>query len=412
MSANNNQAVAASLSQAKAAHDHLATPLLASVSNAAFREETDRMTALLHAVADAEAGTEGSVVPISWSMVQDIVRAGMAGKFFSIGDQLTCQRSNVNLVWDVIGIDHDTPADPQFTHSLTLQLHDCFPTAMQFDAPEAFYYAENGLEAGTYHFTIGGTDYQFTLESAIAARSQLILNFTGSTPTSIFVSDAVGGDFVKDTNGTDDLTIAVTAGSGGKELNDNYINDINRVNKGSNNYKESAIRQWLNNNAVAGSVWTPKNNFDRPPTWHTGNNAIAGFMNGMDEDFLAVLGNVTKVTAKNTATDGGGSDTTTEKFFLLSKSEVYGGLENGVDEGAAYPYYANYSGLSAAGFGEDSNRIKYIASAQQLQPQLWWIRTPFYNSSVSQEYISDKGVVATGTSPRATLKAAPACCVI
>lgn len=378
------------------------------VSEETYIEQTDKLAVYLAAIA---AKGDGTLRPTSWSDVQSIVRNGLASKVFAIGDQLTCQRNNVNLVWDVIGIDHDTPADPQFTHSLTLQLHDCFPTSMMFDAPEAFYYTENGLEAGTHHFTANGTDYQFTLESNIAANSQLILNFTDNTPTSIFVSAEVGGDFVKDTNGNN-LTIAVTAGSGGTPLNDNYINDINRANKGSNNYKESAIRQWLNSNAAAGSVWTPKNNFDRPPTWHTGNNAIAGFMNGMDEDFLAVLGNVTKVTAKNTVTDGGGSDTTTEKFFLLSKSEVYGGLENGVDEGAAYPYYANYSGLSAAGVGEDGNRIKYIAIAQQLQPQRWWIRTPFYNSSSSQEYISDKGVVANGTSPRATLQVAPACCVI
>ena len=394
MSANNNPAVAASLSQAKAVYDRL----------------QGQIDALVLIVRDFHDVITPSAT--SWADVQAIVRAGLADKAFPIGTKMYCHRGNDILEWDVIGIDHDTPADPQFTHSLTLQLHNCFPTTIQFDAPEAFYYCPSVLTAGTHHFTVNGTNYQFTLESAIAADSQLILNFTDNTPTSIFISAAVGGDFVKDTNGENNLTIAVTAGSGGKELNDNYINDINRVNKGSNNYKESAIRQWLNNNAAAGSVWTPKNNFDRPPEWHTGNNAIAGFMNGMDEDFLAVLGNVTKVTAKNTATDGGGSDTTTEKFFLLSKSEVYGGLENGVDEGAAYPYYANYSGLSAAGFGEDSNRIKYIASAQQLQPQLWWIRTPFYNSSVSQEYISDKGVVATGTSPRATLKAAPACCVI
>ena len=338
MSANNNQAVAASLSQAKAAHDHLATPLLASVSNAAFREETDRMTALLHAVADAEAGTEGSVVPTSWGMVQDIVRAGMAGKFFSIGDQLTCQRSNVNLVWDVIGIDHDTPADPQFTHSLTLQLHDCFPTAMQFDAPEAFYYAENGLEAGTYHFTMGSTDYQFTLESAIAAGSQLILGFTSDVPSAITVASTRGGT-------VSEGSIAVTVGSGGTPLDTDYLNDINRVIYGSNNYKESAIRQWLNSDAAAGSVWSPQNNFDRPSSW-SGN--TAGFMNGMDADFLAAIGKTHIVVARNTATDGGGSDEMDDYFFLLSRSEVYGGVEvSGVNEGAAYPYYSDYSVTSS-----------------------------------------------------------------
>ena len=90
----------------------------------------------------------------SWEDVQKAVRSGIASKIFSIGAQLTCQKDGTNLVWDVIGIDHDTPADPQFTHSMTLQLHDCFPTVIQFDAPEAFYYAENGLAAGTYHFAI------------------------------------------------------------------------------------------------------------------------------------------------------------------------------------------------------------------------------------------------------------------
>ena len=55
----------------------------------------------------------------------------------------------------------------------------------------------------------------------------------------------------------------------------------------------------------------------------------------------------------------GGSDTTTEKFFLLSRSEVYGGLENSVNEGTPYPYYADYSQLgNTAGTGADSNRVK------------------------------------------------------
>ena len=402
MSANNNQAVAASLSQAKAAHDHLATPLLASVSNAAFREETDRMTALLHAVADAEAGTEGSVVPISWSMVQDIVRAGMAGKFFSIGDQLTCQRSNVNLVWDVIGIDHDTPADPQFTHSLTLQLHDCFPTAMQFDAPEAFYYAENGLEAGTYHFTMGSTDYQFTLESAIAAGSQLILGFTSDVPSAITVASTRGGT-------VSEGSIAVTVGSGGTPLDTDYLNDINRVIYGSNNYKESAIRQWLNSDAAAGSVWSPQNNFDRPSSW-SGN--TAGFMNGMDADFLAVLGKTHIVVARNTATDGGGSDEMDDYFFLLSRSEVYGGVEvSGVNEGAAYPYYSDYSNLATAGTGNDSNRIKYLKGTEPPATQAWWTRTPNSGSGCTARHVFAAGYVLNHYASNSS-GVAPACNVI
>ena len=39
------------------------------------------------------------------------------------------------FVWDVIGIDHDKPTDPRFTHSLTIQSHDIL-LAAQFDAAE------------------------------------------------------------------------------------------------------------------------------------------------------------------------------------------------------------------------------------------------------------------------------------
>ena len=346
----------------------------------------------------------GIVEVESWADVQKIVRAGMASKIFSIGDQLTCQRDGIDLVWDIIGIDHDTPADPQFTHSLTLQLHDCFTTFIQFDAPEAFYYAENGLEAKTYHFTMGSTDYQFTLESDIAADSQLILNFTGNTPTSIFVSATVGGDFVKDTNGIDNLTIAVTAGSGGDELTG--VNDINRVRYGSNNYKESAIRQWLNKGAAAGSVWTPQTDFDRPPSWSS---TAAGFMYGMDADFLAVLGEVTKVTAKNTVTDGGGYDVTSDKFFLLSRSEVYGGVEvSGVDEGTVYPYYDKpYSDLSEAGIEADSNRIKYMGNLTRY----WYNRTPQSSNAHAVRTVRPNGTVYTNYSSD-SLSIATACNVI
>ena len=330
----------------------------------------------------------------SWKDVQIIVRAGLADKAFPIGTKMYCNRGNVTLKWDVIGIDHDTPADPQFAHSLTLQLHYCFPTAIQFDAPEALYYCETGLEAGTYHFTLSGTDYQFTASADIAAGSQLMLAFTGNVPSGITVADTKGG-------AVSEGSITVTAGSGGTALDTDYLNDINRVIYGSNNYKESAVRQWLCSSAATGSVWTPQNDFDRPPSWTS---TADGFMNGMDGDFLAVLGNVTKTTAKNS----GGSDTTTEKFFLLSRSEVYGGLENSVNEGTPYPYYADYSELgNTAGTGADSNRVKTKNSA----PQNWWLRTSYYSDAYSVRYILQDGSISN-VYARGSVSVAPACCVI
>ena len=148
------------------------------------------------------------------------------------------------------------------------------------------------------------------------------------------------------------------------------INSIQRALLGSNNYKESAIRQWLTSDAVAGSVWKPQTNFDRPPSW---NDTLKGFMNGMDEDFLSVIKPTSIKTARNTLTDGGGVDTTQDKFFLLSKPQIYGGATvNEVDEGSPYEYFLRYSDLRAAGAGSDKNRIKTRnGSAQQ-----YWLRSP------------------------------------
>jgi len=71
----------------------------------------------------------------SWQQVQHIVRAGLHHQVFQIGDQFVATFNGQPVLWDVIGIDHDKPTDPRFTHSLTIQSHDCLLNA-QFDAKE------------------------------------------------------------------------------------------------------------------------------------------------------------------------------------------------------------------------------------------------------------------------------------
>lgn len=355
----------------------------------------------------------------SWADVQTIVRAGLADKAFPVGTKMYCHRGNDLLEWDVIGIDHDTPADPRFTHSLTLQLHDCFPTLMQFDAPEAFYYAENGLEAGTYHFTIDSaydatyndlTSYQFTLTQAVPASGQLCFDWISNTQASAAkvtsYASATALEQVAVSEGTDGRNIGELSVAGDFA---NNLNSIKRVQYGSNNYKESAIRQWLNNSAAAGSVWTPQTNFDRPPAWK---NTAAGFMNGMDADFLAAIGKTHIVVVRNNATDGGGSDEMDDYFFLLSRSEVYGGVEvSGVNEGAAYPYYSDYSNLAASGTGKDSNRIKYLKGTKPPATQAWWTRTPSSVSGCTACHVIATGSVNTHYASKSS-GVAPACNII
>lgn len=60
----------------------------------------------------------------SWEQVQQIVRAGLASDYFEIGDQFASLYGYGAIVWEVIGIDIDTPSDNHLTHSLTIQTRD------------------------------------------------------------------------------------------------------------------------------------------------------------------------------------------------------------------------------------------------------------------------------------------------
>lgn len=71
----------------------------------------------------------------SWADVQRLVRLGLASQVFNIGDQFVSAYDGGEITWEVIGIDVDTPADSNYTHSMTIQTMKCFH-AIQFDAPE------------------------------------------------------------------------------------------------------------------------------------------------------------------------------------------------------------------------------------------------------------------------------------
>ena len=381
------------------------------VSEETFAEKMDTQNVLLAGLLEAQSG---SIKPTSWANVQALVRAGLHNKVFSIGDQLVCQKGSSNITWDVIGIDHDTPADSQFTHSLTLQLHDCLSSTMQYDAPEALYYAASGLSAGTYNFTIqsgydetygGGKTYQFTLTQDVPVGGQLTFGWANNTQAVNAKITSYSGA----TSTTQIEQVSVTEGNGGTSLGttdgtNTNVNHIHRVRFGSNNPLQSALRQFLNSDKSAGNVWTPQTNFDRPPAW-AGN--TAGFMSDLDSDFLAVTGKVNKTTALNTVTDGGGSVTLDDKFFLLSRSEVYGGLENNINEGSPYPYYKDYSNFSEASEAADINRIKYRNGTAQL----WWLRSPYAVAANSVRGVSTGGIVSQYSSS-GVYGIAPACNII
>lgn len=335
------------------------------------KEQFDTMNVLLAAI----ASNSGGIKVESWRDVQSIVRLGLADKVFSIGDQLVCNKGDQQLVWDIIGFDHDVPADPQYKHSMTLQLHDALPNAMQFDGEEALFYCETELVAGTYNFTLiadfdtdygGGKTYQFTLTTAVPADGVIVFHWKDkvdaiksliATYENITATEAIE-------------SVGVTEGEGGTDLETigGGCNHTRRVKAGSNNWEQSAIRQFLNSKGAAGTYWTPQTKFDRHPAW---NADTAGFLSDLDEDFQEVIGEVTKRTALDTEVDGGGYKDLTERFFLLARGEAYAKDQNEINEGAPYEYYSLGSDLSNEATTADSNRIKY----QKGSSISWWIRS-------------------------------------
>ena len=330
------------------------------------------------------------------------------------GDAIIVHETAAKLAFDVIGINHDTPSDSQYEYSLTLQLHDCI-AELQFCARQALFAFPEGLAAGTYHFTIGAQPWytsdvnktvQFTLANAIAAGGQLVIN-------NAYNATAIGSTisaFASATASTAAETVTMSEGSAGTDLGTvnnaktATVNSIQRALLGSNNYNECALRQYLNSDKPAGQVWTPASVFDRAPSWAA---SSAGFLHGLDPEFVKVLGKVKKKTALDTVSDGGGSIETDEKVFLLSRSEIYAGDNITGGEGTPYAYYSMFSDYNAPNAGADTNRIKYRAGVAKY----WWLRSPRVGGA-NVCHVYPTGTFNSYNSAANSYGVAPACVIV
>ena len=107
---------------------------------------------------------------------------------------------------------------------------------------------------------------------------------------------------------------------------------------GNNRWSVSNIRQWLNSSGPANSWFKPQHEYDAPPT--SGNVSSAdgayadapGFLAGFSANVLQHFTDITNITALCNA-DGGGSETTVDKVFLPSRTEMGYGKINGIAEG-------------------------------------------------------------------------------
>lgn len=304
----------------------------------------------------------------SWEQLQQKVRNNDMVDI-SIGDQYGTSYQGKQLIFDTISKNIDTPANPNLSHTLTLRVHNLLPDNLEFDAPEAFYACQSeALSAGTYYFTYSGTSYTFTLTQSVPVGGQLrfitadytIESYAScSSTTPIEIVRASSGS----SSGTNLGTLANYTRSGN-------LNSSSSSSYGHNNWKESALRQWLNSDKPAGQWWEPQNPWDRPPAYAE---TMNGFLYDLDPEFLGVIGK-TQVITKYLDTSTGtinGTYTTEDYFFLMSLSQVSSDYSG---EGSKYtPYSGNNSRIMYKN-GSASNY--WLRSPSSFDPgQLYYVRT-------------------------------------
>ena len=368
------------------------------------KEQMDTMNENLAKIAKAV----GSQVDIStWEGIQKAVRSGIAKDILPVGSQLAVNHSVYGTrLFDVVAHDYLKSVHDENAHTMTIQQHDLLPST-QFDAPEAFYYADAALAAGTYNFTLAeaysswaaGT-YQFTLTQTLPQGGQLAISgYADAAMTSRQVRA-----YANQTTTTVTESVAITSGSGGTSLGTFGVelNHSQRVSYGSNNYKESAMRQFLGSSAAAGSVWTPQTKFDRPPSWLT---SLAGYKNGLDQDFLAVVGKVVLPCAANNTYEApdssiakGAKYTLNDEFYLASTKEIFNANWDVADDSVVFPFY------EGAG---NADRIKYRDGSAAN----WWLRTPYSGYATIVRRVHSDGTVI-GNRAHNAFGLAPACTIV
>ncbi len=321
----------------------------------------------------------------SWEDVQTAVRAGVIGQYLPIGSQIVAEWNGTPVVWEVIGIDHDTPTDTDFTHSLTIQAKDCLMNAV-FSAAQALYHAVEGLSAGSHIFTLSGAQYTFTSTEPIPEGGLIIVTAWGEgsyVPTTVRTLDADRVTIIES-------SLAVTPTTGEDTLV--IENTATRIRYGSNNYIESAIKQWLNSDAE-NWVWESKTLYDRPSSYTT-----EGFLKLLDPELVAVIGSVEKQVARNTVSDGGGQDIFSDKVFLLSRKEMFGDNEGTVTGESVYPFWDGSS---------NADRIKTLSGSARW----WWLRSPLVTDTHRPRTVSTSGA-GNSSSAFGALGLVPACVII
>ena len=255
------------------------------------------------------------------AQIQQIVAAGKTKDYFEIGDIIfikwtdrspnTPVEYNVPFVVTHFGDVYDEN-DVLHEDAMYLQWLYACPSGVQFDAAEAIVETESTFQSGYYYYT-KNADNSFTEQTV--------------TPGEAIPSGTTYYKHVR---------------TGMKD----------RLRYGSNDWSQSAMRQWLNSSGGKGEWWVAQHESDVAPDQLS---TMAGFLTGFDEDWLAVFKPIKVQTSANTVCDGGVTKVTYDTFFLPSLEQVYGSPQIADVEGEYWEYWKEVTGLESPSNGSSTN---------------------------------------------------------
>lgn len=355
------------------------------------------------------------------------------------GDKISITIATEVLAFDVLDFDKYSPKTP-IKNSIVLGLHDIYDYGNYiFCQSQLLYYAKDGLPAGKYRLTLdhGGYNgstaqdgtYMFTLTQPIPAGGGLRHSAIGVHNATLTQALITGGTFT--TYGVQpertelekgiatalwDNSDCVDLGVFTDKERTYYVEDASiviggttytgkrnfcgRQAYGSNRWRDSAHRQWLNSDAPAvpsgdsavSYWWKPATVFDRVPSGAK----KAGFLYGLDPDFVKSLGEVEVKTKLHGAdkVNEVDHDITLDRVFFQSQTDVFGGTSS---EGSQLEYWKDAT---------NADRIKYHNDTARY----WWLRTPYsaYAGYVCNVHTS--GVLSHNIA-LSNFGVVPACCI-
>ena len=285
----------------------------------------------------------GSVVDIKVNDLYPKLRYRLAdidyaGSFIKVSDFMYDNTRTHNSIW----IPHFVPSLGEGNSTATM---------MHFDAPESSYGAtwDTAFITGKAYYTVSGETY-----------TQLTAGTDYQDGESVAEWQTLHGDTVYTKNHPD------------------------RAQWGSNSWKESNMRQWLNS---TGNDWFRKQNEYDVKSGSTGYSS--GWMTGFVPGFLDLVMPVYNKTARNnlSAIEGGGEggyDITLDKFWLMSLKEFNGSDSNDIAEGKQFSYFRDVATT-------DAQRIQYDDGGVARDT---WLRSPNVIFASGEYYITTRG--ATG----------------